>query len=182
MMRKNKREQIFTGRFDSNARGFGFVTVEGFERDLFIPQGCTGGAVYGDTVEVRITRGSLDEYGRGDDGQGKRAEAEVTRILEHGVKTVVGTFHSFRRPVQKTYIKDYIMLGKRMVGKTVSLSIAGYITPDNTKIPFEVDITADGRNGALEGHKVVAQIDIYPGNGENPVGTVSEILGRFRRK
>ena len=176
-MRKNKREQIFTGRFDSNARGFGFVTVEGFERDLFIPQGCTGGAVYGDTVEVRITKGSLDENGFGDDGQGKRAEAEVTRILEHGVKTVVGTFHSFRRPVQKTYIKDYIMLGKRMVRKTVSLSIAGYITPDNTKIPFEVDVPVDGRNNALEGHKVVAHIEIYPGNGENPVGTVSEILG-----
>ena len=86
----------------------------------FIPQGCTGGAVYGDTVEVRITRGSLDESGHGDDGQGKRAEAEVTRILEHGVKMVVGTYHAFRRPVQKTYIKDYIMLGKRMVGKTVS--------------------------------------------------------------
>ena len=177
MMRKNKREQFFTGRFDSNARGFGFVTVEGFERDLFIPQGCTGGAVYGDTVEVRITRGSLDESGHGDDGQGKRAEAEVTRILEHGVKMVVGTYHAFRRPVQKTYIKDYIMLGKRMVGKTVSLSIAGYITPDNTKIPFEVDVPADGKNGALEGHKVVSQISIYPGNGENPVGNVTEILG-----
>ena len=177
MMRKNKREQIFTGKFDSNSRGFGFVTVEGFERDLFIPQGCTGGAVYGDTVEVRITRGSLDESGHGDDGQGKRAEAEVARILEHGVKMVVGTYHAFRRPVQKTYIKDYIMLGKRMVGKTVSLSIAGYITPDNTKIPFEVDVPADGKNGALEGHKVVSQISIYPGNGENPVGNVTEILG-----
>ena len=176
-MSKNRREQIFTGRFDSNARGFGFVTVEGFERDLFIPQGCTGGAVYGDTVEVRITKGSMDESGRGDDGRGRRAEAEVTRILEHGIKTVVGTFHSFKRPVQKTYIKDYIMLGKRMVGKTVSLSIAGYVTPDNTKIPFEVDIPADGKNGALEGHKVVAPISIYPGNGENPVGAVSEILG-----
>ena len=178
-MRKNKREQIFTGRFDSNARGFGFVTVEGFERDLFVPQGCTGGAVYGDTVEVRITKGSLYESGYGDDGQGRRAEAEVTRIIEHGVKMVVGTFHSFRRPVQKTYIKDYIMLGKRMVGKTVSMSVAGYITPDNTKIPFEVDVPADGRNGALEGHKVVAKIDIYPGNGENPVGTVTEILGHI---
>ena len=176
-MSKNRREQIFIGRFDSNARGFGFVTVEGFERDLFIPQGCTGGAVYGDTVEVRITKGSMDESGRGDDGRGRRAEAEVTRILEHGIKTVVGTFHSFKRPVQKTYIKDYIMLGKRMVGKTVSLSIAGYISPDNTKIPFEVDVPADGKNGALEGHKVVAPISIYPGNGENPVGAVSEILG-----
>ena len=82
MIRKNKREQIFTGRFDSNARGFGFVTVEGFERDLFIPQGCTGGAVYGDTVEVRITRGSLDESGRGDDGQGKRAEAAAAETTD----------------------------------------------------------------------------------------------------
>ena len=142
MMRKNKREQIFTGRFDSNARGFGFVTVEGFERDLFIPQGCTGGAVYGDTVEVRITRGSLDESGHGDDGQGKRAEAEVTRILEHGVKMVVGTYHAFRRPVQKTYIKDYIMLGKRMVGKTVSLNIAGYTSLTNIKLNYSEARTA----------------------------------------
>ena len=59
-MSKNKKEQIYTGKFDSNARGFGFVTVEGFERDLFIPQGCSAGAVYGDTVEVRITKGSMD--------------------------------------------------------------------------------------------------------------------------
>ena len=98
-MNRNRREQIYTGRFDSNARGFGFVTVEGVDRDLFIPEGCTGGAVYGDLVEVRITRGSVDDSGRGDDGRGRRAEAEVTRILEHGVRTVVGTFHSFRRPV-----------------------------------------------------------------------------------
>ena len=124
-MRKNKREQIFTGRFDSNARGFGFVTVEGFERDLFIPQGCTGGAVYGDTVEVRITRGSLDESGRGDDGQGKRAEAEVTRILEHGVKTVVGTFHSFRRPVQKTSTLSE-GLYRRLISRTTSCSERGW--------------------------------------------------------
>ena len=178
-MNRNRREQIYTGRFDSNARGFGFVTVEGVDRDLFIPEGCTGGAVYGDLVEVRITRGSVDDSGRGDDGRGRRAEAEVTRILEHGVRTVVGTFHSFRRPVQKTYIKDPVMLGKRMVGKRVSLSIAGFITPDNTRIPFEVDVPADEKNGALEGHKVVAHIDLYPGNGENPVGNVTEILGHI---
>ena len=178
-MSRNRREQIFTGRYDSNARGFGFVTVEGFERDLFIPQGCSAGAVYGDTVEVRITKGSMDENGYGDDGHGRRAEAEVTRIIEHGIKTVVGTFHFFRRPVQKTYIKDYITLGRRQIGKTVTLNIAGYVTPDNTRIPFEVDIPADGRNGALEGHKVVADISVYNGNGDNPVGRVTEILGHI---
>ena len=176
-MSKNKKEQIYTGKFDSNARGFGFVTVEGFDLDLFIPQGCTGGAVYGDIVEVRITRGGIDEGGHGDNGRGRRAEAEVTRIIEHSIKNVVGTFHPFRRPVQKTYLKEPIMVHGRPVGRMVSLSIAGYVTPDNMKIPFEVDILADGKAGALEGHKVVAQISVYSGNGANPVGSVTEILG-----
>ena len=176
-MSKNKKEQIYTGKFDSNARGFGFVTVEGFDRDLFIPQGCTGGAVYGDTVEVRITKGGLDESGHGDDGRGRRAEAEVIRIVEHGITKVVGTFHALKRPVQKSYLKEAIKVGGRQIGRMVTLNICGYVTPDNTKIPFDVDILTEERGGALEGHKVVAQISVYSGNGANPVGSVAEILG-----
>ena len=53
-IREKNREIRYTGTFDSNARGFGFVKVEGFERDLFIPEGRDGGAVYRDTVEERI--------------------------------------------------------------------------------------------------------------------------------
>ena len=176
-MSKNKKEQIYTGKFDSNARGFGFVTVEGFDRDLFIPQGCTGGAVYGDVVEVRITKGGLDESGHGDDGRGRRAEAEVIRIVEHGITKVVGTFHALKRPVQKTYLKEAVKVGGRQIGRMVTLNISGYVTPDNTKIPFDVDILTEERRGALEGHKVVAQISVYSGNGANPVGSVAEILG-----
>ena len=178
-MSKKKKEQIYTGKFDSNARGFGFVTVEGFDLDLFIPQGCTGGAVYGDIVEVRITKGGLDENGRGDGGRGRRAEAEVIRIIDHCIKTVVGTFHPLRRPVQKTYLKEPVTLGGRQIGKMVTLSIAGYVTPDNMKIPFDVDILTDSGMGALEGHKVVAQISLYSGNGANPVGEITEILGHI---
>ena len=176
-MSKNKKEQIYTGKFDSNARGFGFVTVEGFDRDLFIPQGCTGGAVYGDVVEVRITKGRLDESGHGDDGRGRRAEAEVIRIVEHGITKVVGTFHALKRPVQKTYLKEAVKVGGRQIGRMVTLNISGYVTPDNTKIPFDVDILTEEKGGALEGHKVVAQISVYSGNGANPVGSVAEILG-----
>ena len=176
-MSKKKKEQIYTGKFDSNARGFGFVSVEGFDLDLFIPQGCTGGAVYGDIVEVRITKGGPDENGHGDDGRRRRAEAEVIRILDHCIKTIVGTFHPLRRPMQKTYLKEPVTLGGRQIGKMVTLSIAGYVTPDNMKIPFDVDILTDSGMGALEGHKVVAQISLYSGNGANPVGEITEILG-----
>ena len=178
-MSKNRKEQIYTGKFDSNARGFGFVAVEGFDSDLFIPQGCTGGAAYGDTVEVRITRGGPDENGHCDDGRGRRAEAEVTRILEHGIRSVVGTYHSYKRNVQKIYITEPALPGKGRTGKAVSLEAAGYVTPDNTKIPYEVDILADSRMGALEGHKVVAKISIYNVSGGNPAGAVTEILGHI---
>ncbi len=177
--REKKKEQIYTGIFDSNAKGFGFVKVEGFERDLFIPQGCDGGAVYGDTVEVRIIRGSTEESGAS--GRGRRAEGEVIGIVERGLKRIVGTFHPFRRPVQKKYSEAaQTGKGKRSgAGRTVTLSIAGVVVPDHPKIPFEVDIPSDQRCGAMEGHKVTADITRYSVSGENPVGTISEILGHI---
>ena len=177
--KEQKKEQIYTGTFDSNAKGFGFVKVEGFERDLFIPQGCDGGAVYGDTVEVRIIRGSADESAA--NSRGRRAEGEVIGIVERGLKRIVGTYHAFRKPVQKKY-SEVTRTGKGRrsgSGRTVTLSIAGVVVPDHPKIPFEVDIPSDQRSEALEGHKVTADITRYSVSGENPVGTITEILGHI---
>ena len=43
-----------TGTFISNARGFGFVEVEGREQDLFIPEDGINGAFHKDTVLVEL--------------------------------------------------------------------------------------------------------------------------------
>ena len=69
------------GIFISHARGFGFVSVEGQEQDIFIGENDTGDAFLGDTVEVVIK-------GRG----GRRPEGVVTKILSHSVTEVIGTF------------------------------------------------------------------------------------------
>ena len=177
-IREKNREIRYTGTFDSNARGFGFVKVEGFERDLFIPEGRDGGAVYGDTVEVRILKGSVDENGRSDDGRGRRAEAEVTAIIERGIRQIVGTYHPFRKPVRRNYSANPAA-GKGRRERKESIMIAGVVTPDQPKIPFEVDIHEDGCANALQGHKVVADITRYNVSGENPVGRISEILGHI---
>lgn len=78
-----------TGVFLSNVRGFGFVRVEGRDEDLFIPQGLTHGALYSDTVEVKLL-----PYGS---GAGKRQEAEVTRIIARGITQVVGTYQKKKK-------------------------------------------------------------------------------------
>lgn len=70
-----------TGIFTSHARGFGFVSVEGQEQDIFIGENDTGDAFLGDTVEAVIK-------GRG----GRRMEGVVTKILSHSVTEVIGTF------------------------------------------------------------------------------------------
>ncbi|HAB94669.1 MAG TPA: ribonuclease R [Lachnospiraceae bacterium] len=171
-----RKDTRYTGTFDSNARGFGFVKVEGFERDLFIPEGCDGGAMYGDTVEVRILRGSESEGGYFDNSRGKRAEAEVTAILERGIKQVVGTYHPFGRPLEKTYSAPS---GSGKKGKRAGFTIAGVVTPDNPKIPFEVDIPVGKEKSAMQGHKVVADLTRYSVTGEDPVGQITEILGHI---
>ena len=173
----DKRKDVrYTGIFDSNAKGYGFVKVEGFERDLFIPEGCDGGAMFGDTVEVRILKGSADEYGNFDNGRGRRAEAEVTAVLERGIRQIVGTYHPFPKPLQKTYSEA---VGGRLRGKKTTLTIAGVVTPDHPKIPFELDIPVESRKNALQGHKVVADITRYSVTGEDPVGEITEILGHI---
>ena len=55
-----------TGVFTANARGFGFVTVEGEEEDIFIPATQVNGALHKDIVKVKVTKRS----GR----EGKRRE------------------------------------------------------------------------------------------------------------
>ena len=59
---KYARSEVFaqTGIFSAHHRGFGFVTIEGRDGDLFVPPDDTGDAMDGDTVQVII-----DENGRG---------------------------------------------------------------------------------------------------------------------
>lgn len=88
-MSSNKKNHTETGIFLSNVRGFGFVRVQGRDKDLFIPQGKTRGALYSDTVEVKLLpRGHRD---------GRRQEAEVVRIVKRGLSQVVGTYQKKKK-------------------------------------------------------------------------------------
>ena len=70
------------GTFISNAKGFGFVEIEGRAEDLYVPEDKTGGAFHLDKVQVTLMPGQ----------RGKRQEAAVIKILERGTKQIVGTY------------------------------------------------------------------------------------------
>lgn len=75
-------EFALAGTFSGHAKGFGFVTIEGREQDVFIPADKTKGAMDGDKVQI-VIEGEV---------RGKRAEGAVLRILEHANKTVIGFY------------------------------------------------------------------------------------------
>ena len=97
-------EKIITGTFISNAKGFGFVEVEGHEEDYYVPESKVNGAFHQDKVAIRLLPGQ----------RGKRQEAEVIRIVERSVSSVVGTFQK-----QKNF---------------------GFVVPDNLKIAQDIFI------------------------------------------
>lgn len=70
------------GTFTGNAKGFGFVAIEGQDQDIYIGADRTKDAMHGDTVQIVV------EAARG----GRRPEGTVVRVLEHANKTLVGYY------------------------------------------------------------------------------------------
>ncbi|MFT4105953.1 MAG: ribonuclease R [Lacrimispora sp.] len=99
------------GVFFGHAKGFGFVSVEGLDQDIFIPEEKTGGALHGDTV--LISTESKPENGR-------RAEGRVIKVLDHANKEIIGYYQKnknfgFVIPDNQKIAKDvFIPQGKDM--------------------------------------------------------------------
>lgn len=141
-----------TGTFTAHAKGFGFVTVEGMDTDIFIGEEETNGAFHGDLVEVCLKSMGEEAQGglhRGRGGQ--RPEGVITRILGHTITRVVGTF-------QKN--QNY-----------------GFVLPDNQRITSDVFVPQEHSKGAVTGHKVVVELTDYGKARKKPEGKVVEILG-----
>lgn len=138
------REKLdaLVGIYRATSRGFGFVSVEGYEKDFYIHEKNTNGAMHEDVVLMQVIAKE-----KGD----KSAEGRIVKIKEHGLKQVVGLYHK-----KKNF---------------------GFVLPDNAKITMDVYIPNGHDKGAVDGHKVVARIDSYGGNGKKPEGTIIEILG-----
>lgn len=134
--------RVFTGTFVGNAKGFGFVRIEGRKEDLFVPEDKVNGAFHRDTVQAALL----------ENPKGRRQEAQVIRILERGMKQVVGTYERTRNNF-------------------------GFVIPDDTKLAQDIYVPKEHSKGAVSGHKVVVEITGYGTDKKSPEGRIIEILG-----
>ncbi len=120
------------GVFTAHEKGFGFVTIEGMEEDIFIPEMKTNGAFHMDVVEIVISPITT----------GKRKEGEILSIVERGMKQIVCTYEKsktfgFAVPDNSKFGKDIFIPQERskgaISGHKVVVEITDYGT--NNKSP-----------------------------------------------
>lgn len=136
------------GTYRASLKGYGFVTVPDLDSDIYIGEENASGAFDGDEVEVVITK--IPEEGS---GEGRRREGRIVRILSRGLTRVVGLY-------QKKPNKNY-----------------GFVIPDNQRIIKDIFIPVERSGGAVDGHKVVAELTSYGDERNKPEGKIIEIIG-----
>ena len=98
-----KPEQFMqAGTFCGNAKGFGFVAIEGQEQDIFIPADKVKDAMHGDRVLVSVDSAN----------SGKRPEGTVIRVTEHVNKTIIGFY-------QKSKNFGFVIPDNQRLGKDI---------------------------------------------------------------
>ncbi|MBS6397109.1 MAG: ribonuclease R [Clostridiales bacterium] len=93
--------RLLTGTFTAHPKGFGFVSVEGMDDDIFIGEDDIHGAMHQDVVQIVLKPGQ----------SGKRREGAVTQILTRGTIQLVGIYQESKNfgfviPDNERYTRD----------------------------------------------------------------------------
>ena len=159
--KQRKDETIARGIFSGSKSGYGFVTVEsGYDKDIFIPEDRTHGALDGDFVEI------IYHAYRNRDGI-EKTEGRVTKIIEYGRETVVGTL-VIERP--RGYGKN-----SRIGG-----GVYAFLQPDDSKIALRPRIK--DTMGARHGDKIMVKLERDGMGGYAPNCRITAVFGDTESK
>lgn len=127
----HSQEIVTRGVFCGSRSGYGFVSPEEGERDVFIPSGNAKGAIDGDFVEIIYHKFKNRE------GE-EKTEGRVTKILDLSRRTLIGTVS-----------EELFRHGRRYMRRL-------YLLPDDPKISLRPEISYT--SNAFVGDKVEALI------------------------
>ena len=139
-LKGKKGKEIYEGVITTNRKGFGFVECEGLDEDIFVAASKLNGAFHQDKVKVELIN-----------GHGRRCEGRVLKVLDHGIKSLIGTYQEGRG--------------------------FGFVIPDNIRVTDDIHIAPGMEFKAKDGEKVVVELLSYGEGHMRPEGRISEVLG-----
>lgn len=150
---ENRRPE-YVGTFRMSREGFGFVSVEGQEEDLYVPVAKTRGALNGDKVRVVVTKEPKKaKKGKSLSPKEGRREAQVVEVVDRSKKPFVGIYHSTSR--------------------------GAWVLMQSRNMPYDIEVDAGEAEklGARKGWKVAVCVDRWNKHDNLPVGHIVDILG-----
>lgn len=111
------RKQTYTGILSMGREGYGFVTAEGLEEDVFIPARKMCRSLNGDKVRIAVTSRSRD---------GKKMEGEVLEVLERSGRPHIGI-------LQVTGHDAWVIVGTRNMPYDIRIPEGGFDPDDSGK-------------------------------------------------
>ena len=159
-----KQTVVIDGVFRANERGFGFVSVEGEESDIFIPKPFTKDALNGDIVAVDIIKPATP-------WEDKAAEGKIVEIIERSTTRVVGEFTALTddEKHETGFIGRVKSSDKRLSRYTIWIDAAGLHPVTGEMIVVDIKDYVPNEDGLLQmigtvtqtiGHKDDPGVDI----------------------
>ncbi len=161
-VKKSVKPASIRGRFSAHRDGYAFVIpdepVEGVTGDIYIAKEAAHRAMHGDRVSVRIRR--VDSSGR--------AHGDIVDVLRRAHPEIVGEFHVRRK-------QNVVIPHDDRIRQWIRIP-EGMERPPAEAAAHRVGARAV-RADDLEGMIVTAEILDFGGDGDRPVGRITEILG-----
>jgi len=147
---KNQYTQgnIYTGELSTHPNGYGFVSVDEYDDDVFISAKMLAGALDGDIVEVKVTNVPSTYSARSTPHE--RCEGEITKVQKHVREEFVGVLRRRNR--------KFVLI------------------PDNSRILPEINVRIKDAKDANDGDKVVVNQLVFKKDGSIQA-IVKDILG-----
>ena len=144
-----ENSHLYKGVLHSNKKGFGFVSVDGLNDDIYISEDHINGAIHGDSVIVEITsKKDID-----------RLEGRIIKVLKHETNSYVGEIN-FQNSIGTVMLDEDKVNLKVIVRKENSMNAV-----DGHKVVVEIikrisNHEAEGRVVKILGHKNDPGVDI----------------------
>lgn len=137
-----KEDRLLTGIFTGHVKGFGFVTAEGMEEDLYIRAENVNGAMHQDEVQVLLKAAQ----------EGKRREGIVKKVLTRGTMQLVGTYQGSKHfgfviPDNGRYTRDIFIPKEHSKGAVNGQKVVVALTDYGTE-----EKSPEGRVLEILGH------------------------------
>ncbi len=137
-----KEDRLLTGIFTGHVKGFGFVTAEGMEEDLYIRAENVNGAMHQDEVQVLLKVAQ----------EGKRREGIVKKVLTRGTMQLVGTYQESKHfgfviPDNGRYTRDIFIPKEHSKGAVNGQKVVVALTDYGTE-----EKSPEGRVLEILGH------------------------------